>query len=489
MTRVNLTLNNTLRYSMLSEDQKETIFNGMLKTLHDTGANVHHEEARELLKRHGCLVDGVRVRIPPHKVREALSTLPPTTTLFSWEGEEMCYVEKNRTYFGPGPTPPNFIDTETLERRPYLRKDASLVARVCDALPNIGYVQSLGSISDVTNGLADVYEFADMIQNTTKTIMNWSFNRANVRDLHRIGIAMAGGEEQFRKYPNFIYYGEPTSPLVSTFDAVDKLMYCAEHRIPQVYSPCSIGGATVPASYSGQLVVALAESMVGVVVAQLLNPGTCVIVGGVQSVLDMSRGIYSYGAPELSILSAALTEMCKYCGLPMYSTSGCTDTKAMDTQSGIEAALSIHAAALSGANFIHDNGYTESGITGDVFQTVLDDECIGMAFRIAGGIEINEETLAVDVIKNVGPGGNFLSEEHTYNWFRKEHWQPTLMDRNSHEQWKLSGETTMKERVIEKTRELIRDYEGPVARVPKDAQKEIARILEEAESRAGQLVS
>ncbi|MFW5901726.1 MAG: trimethylamine methyltransferase family protein [Thermodesulfobacteriota bacterium] len=479
----NYVTNDTVRFSMMSEDQKERIFNGVIKTLNDTGADVHHEGARELLAKNRCKVDGIRVRIPPEIVREALSTLPPTTTLYSWDGnEEMCYVERGRSYFGPGPTPPNFIDPETLERRPYLRKDATTVARVCDALPNIGYVQSLGSISDVTNGLADIYEFADMIQNTRKIVMNWAFNRDGVYDQHRVGIVMAGGEEAFKQRPNYISYGEPISPLVSDYHAIDKCMYNAEHRIPQVYSPCAIGGGTVPATHAGQLVVAMSESMVGVVVSQLMNPGTCIIIGGVQSILDMRHTIYSYGAPELSILSAGLTEMLQFVGLPMYSTSGCTDTKCLELQSGMEAALSIHMAMLSGANFVHDNGYTESGMTGDIYQTILDDEIIGMSRLIAGGLEVNEETMAVEQICNVGPGGHYLYEDHTMKWFRK-HYQPTLMDRNSYEDWDAQGRTTMKDRVLKKGRDIMENYEGPSKRVPPEAKKEIEKILAEAEER------
>jgi len=481
--RTNYTVNETVRFRFLSEDQKARIFRGVIKTLNDTGANVHHDEVRQILAENGCKVEGKRVRIPPEVVRNALSSLPPTTTLYSWDGDrEMCYVEPGRSYFGPGPTPPNFIDTDTLERRPYLRKDASMVARVCDALPNIGYVQSLGSINDVTNGLADVYEFADMIQNTSKIVMNWAFNVENVADLHRIGIVMAGGEEAFQRRPNFIHYSEPISPLVSDFDAIGKCLYCARHRIPQVYTPCSIGGATVPATHAGQLIVAMSESMVGVVLSQIVNPGTCIIIGGVQSVLDMRRAIYSYGAPELGIMSAAFTEMLNYVGLPMYSTSGCTDTKKMELQSGIEAAFSIHMAMLSGANFVHDNGYTEMGITGDVFQTVMDDEIIGMSRLITGGVLVNEETLAVEEICTVGPGGHYLYEDHTMKWFR-HHWQPTLMERNSYEDWDAKGRSTMKDRIIEKTREIIEDYEGPSGRVPKDVKKEIDKILVEAEER------
>ncbi len=483
-TRTNYTVNESPYFAILSDDQKERIVNGMYRTLQYTGANVHHEGARELFKKNGCKVDGIRVFFPPEIIKEALSTVPPVTEVFAWDGNEdkKITVEKKRSYFGPGPTPPYFIDTDTLERRKYIRKDSTIVARVCDALPNIGYVQGLGSISDVTNGLADIYEFADMIRNTTTPIMSWSFNRDGCRDIHQIAIAMAGGEEAFRQRPNYIFYGEPISPLVSDFHAIDKCMYCAENRIPQVYSPCAIGGGTVPASHAGQLVVALSESMVGVIASQLINPGTCVIIGGVQSILDMRHAIYSYGAPELSLLSAAMTEVVHYCGLPMYSTSGCTDTKKMDMQSAFEASFSINAAMMSGANFVHDNGYTESGKTGDVFQTVLDDELISMARIIEKGVEVNDETLSVDVINNVGPGGHYLYEDHTMKWFRN-HWQPTLMDRNSYEDWLSQGSKTLKDRVIEKTKDLIKNHEGPISKVSASANKDIEKILREAEER------
>jgi len=479
---MNNTVQLTPRFSVFSKDQKELIYNAVLTTLSRDGADVHHDDARELFKKHGCSVDGIRVRFPVGVVEGALATVPSTTTVYSWDGEHQLYIEKGYSYFGPGPTPPNFKDPDTRERRPYLRKDATTVARVCDALPNIGYVQSLGSISDVTNGLADVYEFADMIQNTTKIIMNWAFGREGVRDQHRIGIAMAGSEEEFKKRPNFVHYGEPISPLVSDFHAMDKCMYCAEHRIPQVYTPCAIGGGTVPASHAGQIVVAMSEALVGVIASQLMSPGTCIIIGGVQSILDMRRSIYSYGAPELSLLSAGLTEMARFVNLPMFSQSGCTDTKRLELQSGVEAALSVHAAMLSGANFVHDNGYTESGITGDVFQTVLDDEVIGMARVIQGGIQIDEETLATDVIDAVGPGGHYLEQDHTMKWFRK-HWRPTMMERGSFEGWFAAGQQTMHDRILAKTRDIIANYEGPISKVPESAKKEIAKILEEAEAR------
>ena len=481
-TRTNQTINQTAQFRILSPDQRQRIFEGMIETLRDTGVHLHHEEARELLKEHGALIDDITVRIPQNLVLDALATVPPVTIVQSWDGTRKTRIEKNQVLFGPGPTPPNYTDPDTLERRKYVKNDASVVARVCEALPNIGFVQSLGTISDVTVSLADSYEFAEMIQNTTKPILSWSYTRDTCSDIHQIAIAMAGSEEAFKRCPNYVFYGEPISPLLSDFHAMDKLMYNAKHGIPQVYTPCCIGGATVPATHAGQLVCAFSESMLGVVVAQLLNPGTCVIMGGVQSIMDMQYSVYAYGSPELSLMSAALTEMAQYAGLPMFSTAGCTDTKTLDVQGAIEAATSVHVAMLSGANFIHDVGYFESGMTGSVLQLVMADEQIGMSHVVAKGIEVNEETLAVDEICQVGPGGDYSNREHT-----QQHaaalWSPTLMDRQRYEDWSGQGQTTMRDRVIAKARDIIANFEGPISKVPPEAKKKIEDILQAAEER------
>jgi len=479
--RVNLQTSGSTQFSILSEDQVECIFLGMLEVLQRTGVNIHHEKTRSMLKAAGAMVDGNRVYIPPALVQKALSDAPRETVVYHWHGSGVIRLQKNEVYFGPGPTCPNFIDPETGERRPYQIKDAASVARVCDALPNIGFVESLGSISDVTPTLADVYEFAEMITNTAKPIVAWSFSRDTCKDIHGIGIAMAGGEEQFRQRPNYIFYAEPLSPLTGNHEAIDKLLYCAENYIPIIYTPCCIAGGTAPSTFAGLLVNALAESLHGLVVAQLKGNGTPFIMGGVVSIMDMQHSTLSYGAPELSLLSAGLTDMAKYVDLPIWSTAGCTDSKVLEPQAAVEAALSIHSAMLSGANLVHDVGYTESGLTGSLFQLVMSDEIIGMSRRICQGIEVDEETLAVDGIDRVGPGGNFLSDDHTMNHFREEHWQPRLMDRWNYETWVTQGEKTMADRIREKTREILSTHRGP--QVSEDVKKKIAAILSAAEER------
>jgi trimethylamine--corrinoid protein Co-methyltransferase len=479
--RVNLKVGQSTQFSVLSGDQSESIFLGMLEVLERTGVHVHHEEARSLLKGAGAGIDGTRVHIPPSLVQEALSTVPREIVIDYWDGSVAIRLRKNEVYFGPGPTCPYFIDPESGERRLYRREDAASVARVCDALSNIGFVESLGSISDVTPSLADVYEFAEMIVNTAKPIVAWSFTRDTCQDIHDIGMAMAGGKEKFRRRPNYIFYAEPLSPLVSSHEAIDKLLYCAENHIPIVYTPCCIAGGTAPSTFAGLLVNAMAESLHGLVVAQLKGKGAPFIMGGVVSIMDMQHSTLSYGAPELSLLSAALTDMAKYVGLPVWSTAGCTDAKVLGPQAAAEAALSIHSAMLSGANLVHDVGYTESGMTGSLFQLVMSDEIIGMSRRISQGIEVNEETLAVEAIDRVGPGGNFLSDDHTMNHFRKEHWRPKLMDRWNYETWATQGQKTMAERIREKTREILATHKAP--QVPQDVTGRIKAILAAAEER------
>jgi trimethylamine--corrinoid protein Co-methyltransferase len=384
-------------------------------------------------------------------------------------------VQPKRAHFGPGPTCVNFIDAETGERRPYVKSDATLAARVCDALPNIDYTMSLGSISDVPQDKADIHEFDAMARETTKPIMSWSFSRESLQQIHQMCIAVKGSEDAFRNEPFMVFYAEPSSPLKNTTDAVQKLLYCAEHGIPLVYTPCPIGGGTAPATLAGELVQNLAETLGGVVLSQLVRRGTPMVVGGVVSILDMRTSVLAYGAPELSIMSAGATEVARHLGLPLFSTAGCTDSKCLDQQAAIEAALSILMAELSGAAFVHDVGYTESGMTGSLLQLVMADEIIGMARHISRGIRVDEETLAVDAIAQAVEKGDFLSLPHTAKHFREQFWFPKLMDRQRHGEWEAAGSQTMADRVKTRLAEILAGHRAePLA---SDITAEFGRII------------
>ncbi len=481
--RTNYVVNSGVRFEMLSSDQLEELFWGVLKLLEQTGLEVHHEEARDILKKAGAWVDGLRVRIPSYLVRKSLEMAPRSFTIFARDGnpKHNIHIGPGRAHFGPGPTPPNFIDIETLERRPYVRADARIVAKVCDALPNIDFCESLGTISDVHHELGATYEFAEMFPNVSKPIVAWSYGKDDAEDIHKMAIAEAGGQAAFEKRPNYVHYCEPLSPLVSTGEALDKLIFSARHRVPVIFTPCPLAGGTAPITAAGIIIQAAAESWMGLTVAQAIRPGLPFFMGGVLSVMDMSAMILSYGAPELSLMMAGITELAHYAGLPLWQTGGCTDSKTLDEQAALEGSLSCFFSALTGGDLCHDVGYTESGLTGSIFQTAMMDEAIGYSRRITRGIEVNEDTLAVEVIKRVGPNGHYLKDEHTRRYFKSEFWYPNSCDRSSFEDWDMMGRLTMRDRVIDRVRDIAATHEA--SPIKPETEAAIRKVLEEAEER------
>jgi trimethylamine--corrinoid protein Co-methyltransferase len=484
--RTNYRINSGVRFHMFSQDQLEELFLGVLHVLEYTGLDVHHEESRDILEKAGAWVDGLRVRLPSYMVKRALEMAPRSFTLFARDGNPKhdIHIGPGRAHFGPGPTCPNFIDVETLERRPYVKSDVPIVAKVVDALPNIDFCESLGTVSDVHPDLGALYEFAGMFPNTSKPIVAWSYDEYDSAAIHKIAVAEAGGQDAFEKCPNYVHYCEPLSPLVSTKEALDKLVFAARHRVPLVFTPCPIAGGTAPVTAAGMIIQGAAESWMGLTVAQTIQPGLPFIVGGVFSVMDMSSMVLAYGAPELSLMMAGVTELAHYAGLPLWQTGGCTDSKTFDAQAMIEGSLSCFFSALTGGDLCHDVGYTESAMTGSVFQLAAMDEAIAYSRRITRGIEVNEDTLAVDVIHNVGPNGHYLKQQHTRRYYKTEFWYPNLHDRRNYEEWADMGKMTMKDRTIARVHDILATHQP--SPIKPETEKVIQEVLEAAEDRVKQ---
>jgi trimethylamine--corrinoid protein Co-methyltransferase len=309
-----------------------------------------------------------------------------------------------------------------------------------------------------------------------------SVDGEGLRDLWEMACLVAGGAEEFRLSPQFVIYVEPVSPFMNSKEAVEKLMFGAEKGIPAMYTPCPSCGGTAPATPTGMLVQSLAETLLAVVLCYLKKPGMPLIMGGVTTVLDMLTTTYSYGAPELSLTSAANTDISKWLGLLMFSTGGCTDSKTIDEQAAAECTLSLYNAFLSGANFVHDVGYIDSGLNASLESLVMCDEIIGMIRQIGTGIEVTDETLALDLLREVGPGGEFVSHDHTYEHW-KQWWRPKLIDRSDHEVWVQNGEKTMNDRIVAEVDRILAEHE-PAPLDPKvhEEMKRICRLADERHS-------
>jgi len=465
---------------LLSEDQKRKIHSATLELLRRTGVDVLVPEVREMMETAGCWVDGKRVTIPPHLVEWAINIAPSRVVLCNREGKPAMELEGRKGYYGTGSDTPFVIDPYSGQRRRAVLEDVGNVARLVDGLSHIDFLMCMGIASDVTDPISDLYHFKEMAANTRKPIIYTAWDRPNLEAIVEMAEAIAGGASALQRSPFMALYSEPISPLTHAEESCQKLIFIADKGLPVVYTPGMMMGATAPVTVAGALVQANAEMLSGLLICQLIREGTPVIGAGGILAMDMAEGLISYAAPEFMLAMTAFSEMCHHYRLPIFSFAGCSDAKVFDQQAAAEGALWMLITALGGGNLIHDVGYVESGMTASYEQIVAMDEVAGMVKRFMKGIDLNKETMALDVIGQVGPGGHFLDHDHTYQHFRHD-WRPTLMDRASREKWEQEGEQTMGEKVNARVRELIENH-APTA-LEENVLGRLEEILQEAEVR------
>jgi trimethylamine---corrinoid protein Co-methyltransferase len=474
-------INQTPQFRVLSEHQIEEIFYSAIDVLERTGANVFNEEAINLFKNSDAVVRESNVKVPASMVEEALNFYPRKITLRGRSGIRSLHLQKDTISFGTGSDLPFTYDRKTGKRRRTNYKDVNDAAKLVDALPNYDFFMSHGIVSDAPNSQTyDRHQFLAMLEQCTKPMVLTSVNGEGLEDLWKMGCIVQGGEDEFRLNPLFVAYIEPISPLKNDTTAVEKLLFCAKKGIPAMYTPCPSSGATAPATIAGMLVQSLAETLLASVLCHLKKPGMPLIMGGVTTVLDMRKSTYSYGAPELSLASAANTDIAKWMNLLMFSTGGCTDAKILDEQAAAEQMMNLFYAYLSGANLIHDVGYIDHGTNASLESLVLNEEMMGMVRQLGKGINTDDEHLALDLIEKQGPGGEYVTTDHTFDYW-KEWYRPMLQDRTDYETWVMQGKKTMQEKVKEKTQELLDNYE--VTPIEPKMYEELKKIVTDADER------
>lgn len=476
--RSNYVTNSSLFFRVFTEEQCAEIHSATLEVLERVGVEIKYPQAQEILKKAGAYVNGSRVKFSPALVERSIRSAPSRVVLCDREGTRKMFLESNNSYFGPGPTVNYTLDPFTGERRLVQIADTRRASKVMDALPNIDYQMDFGTARDVKTEAADIHMFDAMLNNSTKPIVHWGFSARNYRTMVDMAVKIAGTLQELQNYPFLCFYSEPISPLTHDIDALEKTIFMAGNNLPCINTPAPLAGATAPVTLAGTIVMANAECLSGLVLHQLVREGAPFIMGGVTTILDMSTTQISYAAPEFNLLSAGMTNMAQYYKIPMFSTAGCSDSKCVDQQMGIDIATSCLMAALSGANLIHDVGFIESGISTSLLQLVIADEVIGQVKQMVKGIEVNKETLAVDLIEKVGPGGNYITEEHTFNNFKKHWWFPTIFNRRRYDFWVADGQPDLAELARQKLTEIIEGHQA----VPLDpkVQQRIRQIVAEA---------
>jgi len=463
----------------LPTGDREKIFSSALTILKRTGISVHDEKTLNILSDAGARIDGNRAYIPSRLVEHALETAPKEIQIYTRDGDPAMRLSGRNCYFGNGTDCPYILDPFTGQRRKFLKTDVEKAGILCDALSHMDFTMPTGVVSDKPSSIADIHQFHAMMMNSPKPIIFTAYTAENHRDIIRIAAIAAGGENELRDKPFVISYPQPTSPLTYTREVCEKLTFCAENGIPVICTTAPMSGASAPVTVEGTAVLCLAECLSAIVIGQLINAGAPMITIGIPIVLNMKTAGISFDAPELQLMSTALFDMREFIKIPMWGMAAASDSKIPDEQAAINATLSCSFQALGGANLIHGIGCLESGMTTSFELIVMTDEIIGMLRRILRGVNPDPEHLAIDVIQEVGPGGQYLTHRHTMAHFR-ELWESELIDRASYEAWSNKGSKSLGERIREKVKDILENHNPEPINTEKS--KAISEILQRRES-------
>lgn len=463
------------RLSLFSQEDCYRIHRASLDILHRTGVQVFCPEAKALLQKAGAFIQDDLVKFSPSLVEWALAAAPNAFNLHFRGSEEVAIQLDGRScYFGPGSDTFRYLDPRSGQRRNFKLADIADCARLCDALPEINFVMSMGVPRDVPDGRYFWYQYATLLRNSSKPIVVVCDSLADMEAITAMAAAVAGGMDRLAQFPNILLYSEPTTPLQHSPAATEKLLFCAQHRIPITHSPAPMIGGTAPITLAGAVALGNAELLSSLVIHQLKNAGAPFLYGHGVHHLDMKTMISVYGAPEFQLARVMAAEMGRFYHLPVWGYTGHTDSKVVDGQAAADAQFSVMTALLAKTNLNHDVGYLEAGLATSPEMILLTSELITMTRRFVDGVRLDDEALALDVIHEVGPGGQFLNHDHTMAHWR-EYWQPQFFDRQRLESWQEDGAKDINGRLRDQVIAIMDEHQ--VKPLPFTVDSEIDKIL------------
>lgn len=464
---------NSAHYARMGESECEQIHIASLEILERIGIDVHDEKARDILVSGGAKADGLRVRIPEHMVTSALAVTPKRLTLYDRHGKVALRAGGYNSYFGGGSDCLTLLDHHTGERRKPLLDDVINATRLMNALPEIDFVMSAVLPGDVDGRVYDRYQMEVMLNNTTKPIVFVTPDFEGCVAAVEMCEAVAGSAEAFQHKPFATCYINVTSGMIANEEALQKCMFLAEKGLPQLYIPLNAGGVNSPVTTAGCMASMNAGTLLGIVLAQLVRPGSTVAVPG------WNGGPYNLktmvGNYVLADEQGVPTSMGRYYNLPVFGLGGSTDSKVLDQQCGFEVTLSLMTSLLHGANIIHDVGFMDSGMQGSLQIIAIANDILGFLRAATRGVEVNDETLALDAIEELGPTGSFLDHDHTMRHY-KEPFYSNLADKKQYSLWLEQGGKTMEARATEMIDSILATHQ-PVP-LPEDVQQAIKKIVQ-----------
>ncbi len=448
-------------FEVLSPAEVEQIHAASMNILETVGLRVDLKRARDAFGEAGARVDEAArsVRIPETVVRSAIDRAPKSFTVYGADPDFRMELGTDQVSFAALGTPTNIFDTETGELRPTTLEDLRNHLRLINALDHIDNSQMDIWPMDIPMTTIHTEAILAWAQSSRKSFGLGCYGAMASEDMMRMMAIAVGGKEELRRRPRFFGICSVMSPLQMIKLQLEGMFLFAEYGQPMAMSPEAIGGATAPATLAGVLTQHNAEILAHITLAQIIAPGTPVLYGTVSTIADMATGNVALGAVETGLITAGSAQMARYYGLPCRSVGGTTDSKALDLQCMLERVSTLLPAVLAGVHFITCGGTLESSMTESHPLLVLDDELCSLALRLARGIDVTDETIALDLIKEVGWEGHYLAQPHTAQHFRREFFLPRLLRRDAREVWEGKGSKTALDLARERVRDILAKHE------------------------------
>lgn len=461
-------------YKPLTEADIAQIHDTAMRVFEEVGVQVNSDKALKFFQKAGAKIDGNIVKLPRRTVMELVDQAPSEVTLYGRKPEHNLNLGGARVYAGTGGTALNIIDGTSGDRRRATLQDLKNIAKLVDSLDNLHFFLLPTYPDDIPAENVDVNRFFAGLDNASKHVMGGVYTHKGLDQVLRMAEIIAGSAEKLRQEPFISIILCAISPLKIDDVYGDMIVTTAKAGIPAALPSEPLCGSTSPVTLASNVVIQTVDSLAEVCLAQLVNPGTPVIFGSVGSTNDFRDLKYVAGSIEMGLLNAASAQMAQFYKLPFYATAGMSDAKIVDAQSGYESALTTLLCALGGANYIHDAaGLLDFALSVSFEKYVVDNEIIGMVMRAVDGIKVNEDTLAFDLIKEMGPGGHFVHTKHTRKYLRTNHYQPTLSDREHLDRWQAQGRQDTATRARARVDEILA---APGYRLPDEVRQ---RILDE----------
>lgn len=447
----------TFQVATLNDDDIGQIHDAVKLILWEIGVAVADRDIRDnLIATHKCRDAGDgQLQFPPELVERALSSVPGNMTLYDRNGNLAVDTDDGIPRFSPGVNCVNVLDHTTGTHRSCGLQDIRNAGRVCEALQNIDVAMSLGYPADVDPEIEALESARALTETTRKPIGFTGHDEVKVEAIWSHLAEIAGGWDALAEKPCGLDLTGPLSPLRIGEETCRRLKFAAERYLPVVCYPALFPGMSGPITLAGSIAQSSAEALAGVVIHQTARPGAPIMSGTAILPMDMRQADLAYGSPEYALAGLGASEYFNAVGLPNWVAAGCSDSHEPDQQAAAEAGMNMALAALAGTSFIHNLGYLSAGRTGSLEMLVMCDELAGMVSKMARGIEVNRDTLAIDVIRRAAPDNSFVSDKHTFDRYLDEMWMPGLFRRSNLEAWQGGDQTSFRESLKSRVSEIL----------------------------------